>query len=49
MNYHLRAHPEDLMRAFRAGEFSNLDKAPLSWAFSDMRRKSVFPGFVAGA
>ena len=49
MNYRFRAHPEDLMRAFRTGEFSNLDKASLSWAFAGMRRKYVFPGLVAGA
>ena len=49
MSYHLRAHPEDLMRAFRTGEFFNLDKASLSWAFAGMRRKYVFPGLVAGA
>ncbi len=48
MNHDWRAHPEDLMRAFRTGEFSDLDKASLSWAFSGMRKKYVFPGLIGG-
>ena len=49
MNYRLQAHPEDLMRAFRTGEFSNLDKASLSWALGGTGRKYMFPGLIAGA
>ena len=49
MSYELRVRPESLMRAFRTGTFSPAEARALSWAFSGMRRKYMFPSLVASA
>ena len=49
MSHDLRAPPERLMQAFRTGAFSPAETQSLSWAFSGMRRKYMFPSLVASA
>ncbi|MCZ0943245.1 MAG: hypothetical protein OXJ53_09330 [Gammaproteobacteria bacterium] len=49
LNHSYRADPVELREAFRTGEFTSIQKTALSWAFSGMRRKYMFPMLVAGA